>query len=235
MSLGSGELQELAIEISSRMRNEYIFLAFSYFYLYYYLSTLSEEVQIIPFAGFDDLDPEVADRKGSVPLESIPSHHHLHNIISMYRINVFFVTPSPRQANSALSRAARCIPSWVLVFTISTERPVSFKVIGFASEWDLTLNGDEIDGQDEQALTVPALVLETPLFGELSRGAFTYSAAKKYESAGYISLAKVICIMSALVLFIFSVRYKNQEGTLLHILRRDSGAHVLAVVGWPGL
>ncbi|KAF6750164.1 hypothetical protein DFP72DRAFT_1173033 [Ephemerocybe angulata] len=46
---------------------------------------------------------------------------------------------------------------------------------------------------------------------------------------GFISLAKAI-LLAALALFIFSVRYRSQTGTLIQTIRRDSGIWIVSFV-----
>ncbi|KAF6749995.1 hypothetical protein DFP72DRAFT_851971 [Ephemerocybe angulata] len=61
-------------------------------------------------------------------------------------------------------------------------------------------------------------------------GGLSSANANKNAIAGYISLAKALCIF-ALVLFIFLVRYRDQAGTfkLFYVLRRDSGVYILSL------
>ncbi|KAF6745187.1 hypothetical protein DFP72DRAFT_1091782 [Ephemerocybe angulata] len=47
--------------------------------------------------------------------------------------------------------------------------------------------------------------------------------------AGYISLAKATS-MAILMLSVFLVRYRNTTGTLLRVLRRDSGLHIFSLI-----
>ncbi|KAF6741883.1 hypothetical protein DFP72DRAFT_1054612 [Ephemerocybe angulata] len=49
------------------------------------------------------------------------------------------------------------------------------------------------------------------------------------KKAGYVSLAKAVAL-SAFALYIFLVRYRNQTGTLFQTMRRDSGVYILAFV-----
>ncbi|KAF6745181.1 hypothetical protein DFP72DRAFT_1091752 [Ephemerocybe angulata] len=54
-------------------------------------------------------------------------------------------------------------------------------------------------------------------------------AIKMVVIAGYMSLAKATS-MAILMLSVFLVRYRNTTGTLLHVLRRDSGVQIVSLV-----
>ncbi|KAF6744542.1 hypothetical protein DFP72DRAFT_857339 [Ephemerocybe angulata] len=85
----------------------------------------------------------------------------------------------------------------------------------------------------KQRAVVPLSAVERELgYACTWRGQISSANAKGYAIAGYVGLAKALCIF-ALVLYIFLVRYRKQAGAfkLLHVLRRDSGVYILSVVG----
>ncbi|KAF6745317.1 hypothetical protein DFP72DRAFT_926369 [Ephemerocybe angulata] len=98
------------------------------------------------------------------------------------------------------------------------------------------------------SFTLATTILQIGYFGEASRmlpisqidrelgyactweGKVSPKAARRYAMAGYITLVKSIAI-SALALFIFFVRYRKHRGTLLQVVRRDSGIYILSLSG----
>ncbi|KAF6756061.1 hypothetical protein DFP72DRAFT_1117460 [Ephemerocybe angulata] len=96
-------------------------------------------------------------------------------------------------------------------------------------------------------LTIPVIILGNRLDSEVSRTMplskldeelgygctwaddFSPNSMKMAVLAGYISLAKATA-MAILMLSVFLVRYRKTTGTLLHVLRRDSGVHLFSLI-----
>ncbi|KAF6746449.1 hypothetical protein DFP72DRAFT_855335 [Ephemerocybe angulata] len=188
MSLGAEELQELAAELSSRMKDE----------LYYYLSTLSEEISMIWPQKW---------QTGNVLFlfnRYVPLINFATSLVVELR---FYVTISPKLTPlSSDLHAAFHYTYWNYhTWPNFHKRFQSRNFIGKLGILVISMGLSHIQLQK----------------GLNQRGT---SLLQRLSSPGRL------LGMSALVVFIFSVRYRDQEGALLQIVRRDSGAYVFAVV-----
>ncbi|KAF5319834.1 hypothetical protein D9611_012823 [Ephemerocybe angulata] len=66
-------------------------------------------------------------------------------------------------------------------------------------------------------------------YGCTWEGDLSPSIRKTAAIAGYIGLAKAAS-MAILMISVFLVRRRNTTGTLLHVLRRDSGVHLFSLL-----
>ncbi|KAF6741236.1 hypothetical protein DFP72DRAFT_1084595 [Ephemerocybe angulata] len=81
----------------------------------------------------------------------------------------------------------------------------------------------------EGSLALPSSGLTQDLgYACTLRGTVSISAIEGREIAGYVALAKSIAIW-CFAIAIFYVRYKNQSGTLISVLRRDSGVYFFSI------
>ncbi|KAF6741687.1 hypothetical protein DFP72DRAFT_861631 [Ephemerocybe angulata] len=81
----------------------------------------------------------------------------------------------------------------------------------------------------EGSLALPSSALTQELgYACTLRGTVSISAIEGREIAGYVALAKSIAIW-CFAIAIFYVRYKNQSGTLISVLRRDSGVYFFSI------
>ncbi|KAF6753800.1 hypothetical protein DFP72DRAFT_1046347, partial [Ephemerocybe angulata] len=222
------EVADMTALVYAWTMEEYIYPLFSS-YIFYYLTTLAEEISIM-----------------------WPQRWRTGKIV--FLVNRYL--PLVLIGNSLLSNWA--ITSSVCTGLYIANGIVLYRVMNLAFEVALLLCLYALLGASQICLaliiatyagfTLSTTILQIGYFGEASRmlpisqmdrelgyactweGKVSPKAARRYAMAGYITLVKSIAI-SALALFIFFVRYRKHRGTLLQVVRRDSGIYILSLSG----
>ncbi|KAF6743902.1 hypothetical protein DFP72DRAFT_931052 [Ephemerocybe angulata] len=231
MSLSPEDVADLTEEISIWYMQDYIQLGFWTLYLYHYPTTLVEEVSTIWPQKW---------RTGKILfflLRYTPILYLVLRILTDLRTHID-LTPKVCQGmavacafvigrvtiygaevvillclHALLGARRRYLALMILIYTGST-----IAAIILSSRWD-----------SEGSRTIPRSKLDQELgYGCTWAGAPSSDAIKLGTIAGYINLGKVTSV-AILMLSVFLVRYRSTTGTLLHVLRRDSGVHIFSL------
>ncbi|KAF6755517.1 hypothetical protein DFP72DRAFT_1045352 [Ephemerocybe angulata] len=231
MSLTPDEISEVISSFSQSQRLEYILVGFQTFFLYYWPTTVATEVNLIWPRRW---------RWGKALFlinRYFPMMDHVANILTSFRV---YIVLAPKACTFIYGTFQLAL---LVVYSCSAELTLLLcfhALLGARSMYLAPIMATYL------ALTLGVHVMQIGLYAEASRtlplsevdrelgyactwaGKISTASQNKRIIAGYISLAKALCIF-ALVLFIFLVRYRSQAGTfkLFHVLRRDSGVCIL--------
>ncbi|KAF6741886.1 hypothetical protein DFP72DRAFT_227191 [Ephemerocybe angulata] len=225
------EVADMTALVYAWTMEEYIYLALFSSYIFYYLTTLAEEISIMwPQRWRTGKLVFLVNRY--LPLVLIGN-----SLLIYYR---FHLTMSPKVC-TGLYIANGIVLYRVMNLAFEVALLLCLYALLGASQICLTLIIATYAG-----FTLATTILQIGYFGEASRmvpisqidrelgyactweGKVSPKAARRYAMAGYITLVKSIAI-SALALFIFFVRYRKHRGTLLQVVRRDSGIYILSL------
>ncbi|KAF6750051.1 hypothetical protein DFP72DRAFT_911676 [Ephemerocybe angulata] len=230
MSLSPEELADLTLEIPIWTLQEYLSLALYSFYFYHFLTTLAEEVSTMWH-----------QKRGTGKMlfffnRYIPIAGIIQLILLEFRVHTVF-TPKGCTAlwigTVVTAKATTIVSEVALLLCLHALLGASrrYLVLLLAVYTGLTLGGiiPQIGHGSEAASALPIDPIDEALgYACTWENGFTPAATAAYAAAGHVSLAKAVAI-SALALAIFFVRYRNKTGTLIHIVRRDSGVQILSL------
>ncbi|KAF6746569.1 hypothetical protein DFP72DRAFT_1175569 [Ephemerocybe angulata] len=232
MSLSPEDIVDLARAVSATTTKKYITLGLYTFCVYYYLTTLAEEkstiwplkwrtgkiiflvnrygpiISIGPVIIFGFKSYAVLDPKACTALY-ISAY-----ITAFYRIVTVTSEVAVLLCLHALLGAKRRYLAMMIALYTGLTLGANLPLIPLFKEASATLPLDQLSAELGYACTW--------------KGSTSIAAVKGLEAAGYVSLAKAICI-SVLAVTIFVVRYRTQSNTLIHVIRRDSGAHIFSL------
>ncbi|KAF6750711.1 hypothetical protein DFP72DRAFT_508578 [Ephemerocybe angulata] len=232
MTLSPEELAALASDVSIWIVQDYIELSLLCFYLYYYLTTLHEEVSAIWPQKW---------RTGKILFLLIrytPLVFTLQG--AMYDLRTHATFPAEVCGFLGIftyitSRVAIIASEVALLFCLHALLDARFRyvVLIAATYWVLTI-GNIIALMPRyityskmiKVLLVPQLDRELGYactWISSTSGTMTWDAI-----SAFLSLIKAVCIL-ALAIFIFFVRYRDQEGTLVAVIRRDGGFYIFTL------
>ncbi|KAF6747392.1 hypothetical protein DFP72DRAFT_1149210 [Ephemerocybe angulata] len=195
-------------------------------YVYYYTTTLSEEVNIMWPQNW---------RTGKilylfiryVPLFFMATVLDLHEFVAGLPDNILASEAQP-PTKSAMSPVVALL---ICLFALLNARR-SYVGLLVAIYTALTL-GDSIPSLrygEYLSRALPLSQVERELgYSCTWAGVSSSDIVLANKKAGYVALAKAIS------LYIFSVRYRKQTGTLFETVRRDSGIYILSFVGLSAL
>ncbi|KAF6756060.1 hypothetical protein DFP72DRAFT_1066885 [Ephemerocybe angulata] len=231
MSLTPEEIAELTDEVSLWFTQDYISLGFWTFYFHQYLTTLGEEVSTIWPQKW---------RTGKILfllLRYIPICYIILAIFVQLRVHMelgpkvcqrVYIAEALEELvfigqkvivillclHALLGARRWYLALLILIYTGLTIAP---SIVG--NWWDV-----------EGSRTTPLSELDRELgYGCTWAGDQSPHARKGLVIAGYINLAKATS-MAILMLSVFFARRRTTAGTLLHVLRRDSGVHLFSLI-----
>ncbi|KAF6742444.1 hypothetical protein DFP72DRAFT_1105882 [Ephemerocybe angulata] len=231
MDLTPEDLEMITQGFSNSTNVEYIFLAYYVTYIYYYLTTLTEEMSVIW--------PQKL-KTGKI-LFLLTRYSPL--LLIAIRLPVDYRTFSvlPHQICTGLYLASDGAISKVII--VSAEIALllclhallgarrRYLALFIAIYTGLTL-GAYIPGYQiviQASHTSPISELDEALGYPCTWDEdISQSARNALVAAGYVSLTKVV-LLAALALAIFAMRYRGQSNSLIYVIRRDSGAYIFSL------
>ncbi|KAF6743914.1 hypothetical protein DFP72DRAFT_931080 [Ephemerocybe angulata] len=234
MSLTPEEIEELTDEISIWFTQDYISLGFWTFYFYQYLTTLGEEVSTIWPQKW---------RTGKnlfLLLRYTPICYIILAILMELRIHMD-LTPKICQgvdtANTLVIRRVISYGAEVVILVclhalLGARRRYLALLISIYTSLTVTMAilGSWQDFKASRALPLSELDQELG-YGCTWAVDLSSDVVNLAAIPGYINLAKAAS-MAILMLSVFLVRYRKKTGTLLYILRRDSGLHIFSFIAF---
>ncbi|KAF6745201.1 hypothetical protein DFP72DRAFT_926693 [Ephemerocybe angulata] len=232
MSLTPEEISELTDEVSLWFTQDYISVGLWTFYFYHYLTTLGEEVSTIWPQKW---------RTGKILfllLRYIPICYIVLAVLLQLRIHID-LTPKVCQrvyiAEATVIRRVGIYGAEVVILLClhallgARRRYLALLILIYMGlTIPVIILANRLDSEVSRAIPLSELDQELG-YGCTWEGDLSPNIVKIEVIVGYISLAKATS-MAILMISVFLVRYRNTTGTLLHVLRRDSGVHLFSLI-----
>ncbi|KAF6753806.1 hypothetical protein DFP72DRAFT_394369 [Ephemerocybe angulata] len=231
MSLTPQQLARLTQVASASLKLEYADLSIHTVYVYYYLTTLSEEVNVM-------WPQKWRIGKGLFLFIRYAPLFFMVTILLNMRV---YADLSPKTCTNLwlafrttldfTSILASEVALLICLFALlNARRPYVLLLVAIYTGMTLGASIPSLRYDERVAQTLPLTQLEHELgYACTWAGVSDPGIGLANKKAGYVSLAKAV-VLSVFALYIFLVRYRNQTGTLFQTMRRDSGIYILSFV-----